>query len=243
MTSARSLADTGPETVRAARASWRRQQIVEAATRLMEEQGFHDMSVSSLAREAGISVGTVYQYVDNKESILLLILEDVLDTYARDVPEAMAGLDDPLERLAAGFLAYCGVVDSHRAAALLAYRESGSLGRAGLQRVIALEVETTGLLVAELEAARAAGILRPHDTGLVGWNLVMLAHMWALKHRHLDAFADVGAYGRAQLAVLLGGLVAGQVRRRYAHLLETAPPAGAKGTAGNGPGKAAKGAR
>lgn len=221
MKPARSTADIGPEAVRAARASWRRQQIVEAATRLMEEQGFHEMSVSSLAREAGISVGTVYQYLDNKESILLLILEDVLETYAQEVPEAMAGLGDPLERLAAGFLTYCGIVDSHRAAAVLAYRESGSLGRAGLQRVIALEVGTTGLLVAELDAACAAGILRPHDTGLVGWNLIMLAHMWALKHRHLGAYTDVAAYGRAQLAVLLGGLVVDQDRKRYAHLLGT----------------------
>ena len=230
MTEATSPASTGPEAVKAARATWRRQQIVEAAVRLMEEQGFHDMSVSALAREAGISVGTVYQYLDNKDNILLLIIEDVLESYAQDVPKAMGEIDDPLERLAAGFLAYCGVVDSHRAAAVLAYRESGSLGHAGLQRVIGLEVETTGLLVAELDAACAEGILRPHDTGLVGWDLTMLAHMWALKHRHLTAYTDVTAYGRAQLAVVLAGLVVD--RKRYARLLEPAPRG-----AGRPPGK------
>lgn len=223
MTPAPSVAELepepGPDAVRAARASWRRRQIVDAATRLMEEQGFHDMSVSSLAREAGISVGTVYQYLDNKESILLVILEDVLETYAVEVPTAMAGLSDPVERLAAGFLSYCQVVDSHRAAAMLAYRESRSLGREGLQRVIALEIETTGLLVAELRAASEAGILRPHDAELAGWDLTMLAHMWALKHRHLGAYADVGAYGHAQLAVVLAGLLVERDRERYAPLL------------------------
>ena len=213
--------EAGPDAIRAARTSWRRRQIVEAATVLMEEHGFHDMSVSALARQAGISVGTVYQYVDNKESILLAVLEDVLDTYTSEVPAAMADLDDPVERLASGFLAYCGVIDAHRAAAVLAYRESHSLGREALQRVIALEVETTGLLVTELEEGRANGSLCAHDAELVGWNLTMLAHMWALKHRHLGAYPDVEVYGRAQLATVLGGLVAASRRERYAALLET----------------------
>lgn len=226
----RAEVEAGPEAIRAARTSWRRRQIVEAATRLMEEQGFHDMSVSALAREAGISVGTVYQYVGNKEGILLAILEDVLDTYATEVPAAMLDLADPVERLAAGFLAYCGVIDAHRAAAVLAYRESHSLGREALERVIALEVATTGLLVTELEAGRAAGALRPHDAELVGWNLTMLAHMWALKHRHLLAYPDVDAYGRAQTATVLGGLVADAWRERYAALLGT--PGSAAGSLG-----------
>lgn len=218
-TSASSTTSTGPEAIREARASWRRGQIVEAAIRLMEEQGFHQMSVSSLAKEAGISVGTIYQYLESKEDILLLILEDVLRAYAREVPEAMAGLGDPLERLASGFLAYCGVVDSHQATTLLAYRESRSLTRAGLQVVIALEEETTGLLVAELDAAVAAGSLYPHDTGLVGWNLMILAHMWALKHWRFGAYQDVAAYGRSQLALVLGGLISGGCRERYGDLL------------------------
>ncbi|HUZ19582.1 MAG TPA: TetR/AcrR family transcriptional regulator [Acidimicrobiales bacterium] len=244
MTQTSSDALTGPEAIRAARASWRRSQIVEAAVRLMEEQGFHQMSVSSLAREAGISVGTIYQYLDSKEDILLLILEDVLRTYAREVPQSMAGLTDPLERLAAGFLAYCRVVDTHQAATLLAYRESRSLSRSGLQTVIGLEVQTTGLLVAELGAALRAGIVRPHDTELVGWDLMMLAHMWALKHWHFSAHQDVAAYGRAQLALLLDGLVVERERERYARLLllperraaalaATAAP-GASGAAGDG---------
>ena len=210
----------GPEAIRAARTSWRRRQIVDAATRLMGEQGYHDMSVSALAREAGISVGTVYQYLDNKESILLAVLEDVLDTYAAEVPAAMVGLVDPVERLAAGFLAYLDVVDGRRAAAVLAYRESHSLSRAALQRVIALEVATTGLLVAELRAGSATGALRAHDAELVGWNLTMLAHMWALKHRHLGAYRDVGVYGRAQLSTVLCGLLADAARERYGSFLE-----------------------
>ncbi len=209
----------GPEAIKAARTTWRRSQIVESAARLMEEHGFHDMSVSALAREAGISVGTVYQYVDNKEDVLLLVIEDILKAYAQQVPQAMSGIADPLERLAAGFLSYCGVVDSYQTATLLAYRESRSLSRSGLHSVISHEIETTGLLVAELDAAVAAGTLRTHDTALVGSDLVFLAHMWALKRWQLRDRMTVEAYGRAQLGLVLGGLIDAKQRERYAHLL------------------------
>ena len=219
-----SSATIGPEAIKAARASWRRSQIVEGAARLMEAQGFHEMSVSALARAAGISVGTIYQYVNSKEDILLLIIEDVLKAYAQEVPEAMSGIADPLERLAAGFLAYCRVVDRHQAGTLLAYRESRSLSKPGLQTVINLEIETTGLLVAELQAALAAGILRPHGSELVGSDLIILAHMWALKHWHFGDRLDVESYGRAQLAVVLGGLIADDQRDRYPHLLALVGP-------------------
>ena len=209
----------GPEAIKAARTSWRRSQIVESAVRLMEAQGFHEMSVSALARAAGISVGTIYQYVNSKEDILLLIIEDVLQAYAQEVPEAMSGIADPLERLAAGFLAYCHVVDRHQTATLLAYRESRSLSKPGLQTVINLEIETTGLLVTELRAALTAGILRSHDSELVGADLIILAHMWALKHWHFGDHLDAESYGRAQLAIVLGGLIEDGQRDRYPHLL------------------------
>ena len=219
MTRGRPRTLNGPEAIKAARNSWRRGQIVDAAAHLMESQGFHHMSVSALAREAGISVGTIYQYVTSKEDILLLVIEDVLQAYEQDVPEAMAAEEEPLDQLAAGFLAYCRVVDAHKAATVLAYRESRSLNKEGLHTVIALEAKTTSLLVAALNAAVANGILRPHDSDLVGWDLIMLAHMWSLKYWHFHDRLDIKIYARSQLAIVLGALVEDSHREHNQHLL------------------------
>src|ERR1700728_474595 len=99
----------GPEAIRAARSKWRRRQIVEAALPILETKGFHQMSVNDLADEAGVSVGTIYQYVKNKEDVLLLVIKDIFATYAEEAPSAMAGIEDPLLRLSAGYHAYCRV--------------------------------------------------------------------------------------------------------------------------------------
>jgi AcrR family transcriptional regulator len=206
---------TGPEEIKAVRSKWRRGQIIEAALRLLDNQGFRDMTVNMLAAEAGISVGTIYQYVRNKDDILLLVIKDVLDSYREDVPRAMEGLEDPVDRLAAGFRAYCRVVDSHRAGTVLAYRESKALSRENRLLLMQLEEQTTDLLVTCLEEGIAAKILTEHDPRVVGWNLTSLAHMWSLKHWHFGRWMTVDDYAGAQLALTLSAIIPHDLRKNY----------------------------
>jgi AcrR family transcriptional regulator len=205
-------ASVGPDAVREARAQWRRGQIIDAATQLMEDRGFHEMSVNALAKQAGLSVGTIYQYVEDKTDILLLVIVDILEAYRHDVPEAMEGNDDAVERLAAGFAAYCRIVDSRRYATVLAYRE-------GRETIMALEVETTGLLQACLDEAVENGLIVPCDTQLIAHNLTVLAHAWALKHWHLKKHLDLDTYIAREIALTVKAVVPPDQLERYNHLL------------------------
>jgi AcrR family transcriptional regulator len=208
----------GPEAIRAARENWRRGQIVEAATHLMASQGFQGMSIAALAEEAGISVGTVYQYVERKEDILLLVILDILEAYRTDMPRAMEGIEDPIERLAVGFRTYCRVVDQHHAGTLLGYRESGTLDVDGRRKIMELELETNGLLAACLEAAREAGLLAEININLTSYDLIMLAHMWALKHWHLGRIG-IEEYVDEQLRIMLRAILRPEFHDIYGHLL------------------------
>lgn len=215
---------TGPEAIRLARSKWRRDQIVGAALSLLETTGFQQMSVNDLAKQAGISVGTIYQYVHSKEDILLLVIQDILDTYAEAIPAAMEGVEDPMERLSAAFRACCTVVDTHRAGTSLGYRESHILDKQALAQVSDMEEKTTALLVSCLDDAVEAGALIAHDTDLTGWNLVLLAHMWSLKHWHVAKNRSVEYYAQAQLALALRALTTPEARRKYGELLELPEP-------------------
>jgi AcrR family transcriptional regulator len=53
-----------------------RQRIVEETLRLFESQGFHATSVDSIAKAAGTSRSTLYQYFESKEQIFVELLEE-----------------------------------------------------------------------------------------------------------------------------------------------------------------------
>src|SRR5690349_6818527 len=120
----------------------RRREIVAAATELFSRQGFYRTTIKEIASLAGISSGLVYQYVREKDDVLLLVILDVVDAYAREIPKALAGLDDPIERLLATVDAYCRVVDRRRAATVLAYRSTKSLPRERRRLIQERELET-----------------------------------------------------------------------------------------------------
>ncbi len=46
-----------------------------AAIEIISEYGFYDTTISQIAEEAGVAVGTIYNYFDNKEEILEFIFE------------------------------------------------------------------------------------------------------------------------------------------------------------------------
>ena len=62
----------------------RRDQILDAATKVFAEKGFHRATIKDVARAAAIADGTIYNYFENKTAVLLGILHRLNETSARD---------------------------------------------------------------------------------------------------------------------------------------------------------------
>jgi len=52
----------------------RRQQILDAACDCVRQAGFHGASMAEIAKTAGLSVGQIYRYFENKEAIIAAIV-------------------------------------------------------------------------------------------------------------------------------------------------------------------------
>jgi TetR/AcrR family transcriptional regulator, cholesterol catabolism regulator len=214
-------AETDPhEAARLTRAQQRSEQLLRAAARLMERDGSQAVSMQAVAEEAGVSVGLIYRYFGGKDDLLLAVIVDVLDAFAVRVPEAVeeAG-ENPVHRLAAAFRAYCEVIDEHRHAAVLTYRESKSLTDEGRRRIMELEVATSEPLRTILREGIATGELVDVDVDLVSYDLLLLAHGWALKHWYFERTLSLDDYVTKQTALTLSALVQPRRRRPYRDLL------------------------
>ena len=49
--------------------------ILEAAARILEEQGFDGYTTNSIAERAGVSIGSLYQYYPGKDAITIALIE------------------------------------------------------------------------------------------------------------------------------------------------------------------------
>lgn len=74
--------------------------ILRAAITVFSKNGFFNSKVADVAREAGVADGTVYLYFKNKDHILVSIFEEFMIGAIAEGRAAVAGVDDPREKLA-----------------------------------------------------------------------------------------------------------------------------------------------
>ena len=75
------------------RASAQRDRILAAAKQCFIEHGFHAASMASIAEAADVSAGLIYRYFDNKNAIILAIIERQLAEKRADIASLQPGVD------------------------------------------------------------------------------------------------------------------------------------------------------
>lgn len=80
----------------------RRSQIVHAAAAVLGRQGYAETSLKDVAREAKVAPGLLHYYFESKEELLLEVVVVMERQMISEWKAAVAGLDDPLERIVAG---------------------------------------------------------------------------------------------------------------------------------------------
>jgi AcrR family transcriptional regulator len=194
----------------------RRGQIIAAATKLFANQGFYKTTIKEIAKLAGISPGLVYQYFREKDDVLLLVLLEVVEAYAREIPAAIARISDPLERLIETVSAYCRIVDKHRVETILAYRSTKSLSPDRREAIMRKEVETNEIIANAIREAQKAGYVRKVRLEVLTYQLVLIAHGWALKSWYFKSVLSLEEYIEENLAIVFGGILTPSGAKQYA---------------------------
>jgi AcrR family transcriptional regulator len=86
----------------------RKAELLHHAEQLFAQRGFDDTRMIDIADAAGVAKGLVYWYFENKDTLFDAIVADMGHRLRRAQGQAMAGIDDPLERL------YVGMAESVR---------------------------------------------------------------------------------------------------------------------------------
>lgn len=184
----------------------RRQQIVSTATGVMLEKGFHRTSIRDIAAAADITMGTLYLYISRKEDVLYLIASAIMEDLS-DGLRAVEPRETPLDTLHAAAEHFFNAVAGLRREVALLYRESASMLPEHLEVLKQSELRERDFLAEIIRQGMDAGQFRPVNPELVAHNIIMLAHMWALKGWALKDDFDVSSYFNAQFELILADVL------------------------------------
>ena len=89
----------------------KRQQILDAAVRVLARQSFHATRVSDIADEAGVAYGLVYHYFKSKDEVLNELFSERWSLLLKAIDEADRSQPTPRDKLAA---VATFIIDSYR---------------------------------------------------------------------------------------------------------------------------------
>lgn len=101
----------------------RKEQIVEAALRLIAERGIRGLSVASIARRVGIVPSALYRHFTNKDEILDATVEFIERKLLRNVEAVSQEVTEPLERLQRLLLRHVQFIRENQAVPYIVFSE------------------------------------------------------------------------------------------------------------------------
>lgn len=167
--------------IRQERARQRRHHLAQVVMQLIKERGFDAVSVNEVAQRAEMSVGGLYRHIATKNDLLEMVCDEINDNLIEDMiaaTEAARGVEDKLRA------AICTYWERHWDAAasiLVAYREYQSLGDDAKKRYTAEERKIAEFFGDLIRAGVAIDVFRKVDDRLLAHEIILLAHMRALK--------------------------------------------------------------
>lgn len=183
----------------------RRAQIIAAAVQIFSEKGYHDTTTKEIAERAGMNVGTMFQYVQNKQDILYLVCVHIHGM----IEEALFSLQkddklDPFESLAKDVSALIKVVDQLSDYVLIMYQETASLEKAARRSFLQREQRLSNHLEKQIKNGVDAGIfnISKDAVPLLAEDILVQAQMWAFRRWSLSTKYTIDTYITTRIKLL-----------------------------------------
>ena len=187
----------------------RRSEIIDVATRLFLERGFHKTSIRDIARACPFNLASLYMYVTSKEDILFLVAQQLIEEKARAMAAVEVLDDNPAESFRTALKSYCRIVHEYRPHIRLLYRELDVLTPERREIVMASLSSVTDVFERIVRKGIEKGVFgRDIEPKLVALNALFLCHLWSSHARALRAVTlNINEFFDMQAKIVLQGML------------------------------------
>lgn len=187
----------------------RRRQIVDGAVKLFIKHGYHKTTTRALARETGLSIGSLYEYVSTKDDVLYLVCIAIHSAVEEGVKEALGRPTVGKAALAEVIREYFLVCNRMSDHVLLMYQVTHFLPKKWQDKVLEAELRITNLFIEAMRELRSLGKLPNLDDptiNLIGHNISVLGHTWAYRRWYFGKNFTIEQYIEQQTDFIMSFL-------------------------------------
>jgi AcrR family transcriptional regulator len=186
----------------------RRDQMIKGAVSLFKEKGFHRTTTREIAKAAGFSIGTLYEYIRSKEDVLYLVCDSIYDHVRERLEQDLEQKIGTLSSLKLGIGHYFRVIDEMQDEVLVMYQEAKSLTKDALPYVLKKEMEMAAMFEILIKSCVENGELHLSEKQieLISHTIIVEGQMWAFRRWALQKLFTLDEYIELQTEQLFNGL-------------------------------------
>jgi AcrR family transcriptional regulator len=173
----------------------RKQQIIDAARKLIIRKGSEHLTVRAMAKEVGLTEAAIYRHFKSKREILSFLMNHIMDTMLHDVERTTTENASSLDTLDQTLKHHMSDIEQRKGMSFQIIAEIISLGDKKLNKDV---YEKLNLYVDRLEHLLSEGARRGHirddidfgSSALLLFGMIQgLANIWALSGYSFDLSA------------------------------------------------------
>ena len=186
----------------------RRDQMIKGAVSLFKEKGFHRTTTREIAKAAGFSIGTLYEYIRTKEDVLYLVCDSIYDHVSERLQEDLERKIGTLESLKYGIANYFRVIDEMQEEILVMYQEAKSLTKDALPYVLKKENEMAAMFEKLITLCVENGELNLSEKQIkiLSHTIIVEGQMWSFRRWTLQKLFTLDEYIELQTERLFSGI-------------------------------------
>jgi AcrR family transcriptional regulator len=186
----------------------RRDQMIKGAVALFKQKGFHRTTTREIAKAAGFSIGTLYEYIRTKEDVLYLVCDSIYDHVSDRLEKELDNKKGTLESLKLGIANFFQVMDEMQAEVLVMYQEVKSLSKDALPYVLKKEMDMVGMFENLLTRCVENGELKlsEQQVKIIAHDIFVQGQMWGFRRWALQKLFTLDEYIELQTELLFAGI-------------------------------------
>jgi AcrR family transcriptional regulator len=188
----------------------RREQIFQAASKLIQKKGYHMTTLRDISRETGISLGNLYDYIATKEDILYIVHEKAAEMVTGILSQEMGDIGDvrdPVQRLKRMIERELEMTDRYQDLIMTIYQESHSLSKPSLRTMLRSEEVHIGGFKEVIEEGIKLGVFREANPVMLANMIKMMIDCWVLKRWNFRGRVNLEEMKQGILQMVQTGIV------------------------------------